>query len=148
MTTCVEITREYEITSETVQDYKDWIDQVFSQQFVLSHLKGQLMGSVEYQDWSDSESEDCFGDCSSLQQLFSEELQTEESNALPPVVVVHESQQVNQPPTFDLDHGPQEDHQSPVKLNYIIKSATDLIIYIKGSYNMFMTLRRCHDVIV
>ena len=83
MTTYVEITREYEMKSETVQDYKDWIDRVFSRQFVLPHLKGQLKGSVEYRDWSDSESEDDFGDCSSLQQLFSEKCQTEDSNVLP-----------------------------------------------------------------
>ena len=111
MTTSVEITWEYEMKSETVQDYKDWIDQVFSQQFVPSHLKGQLMGSVEYQDWSDSDSEDDFGDCSSLQQLFSEECQTEESNVFPPVVLVHESQQVNQ--SLTIDHRPQEDPQFP-----------------------------------
>ena len=109
--TSVEITREYEMKSEPFQDYRDWIDQVFSQQFVLSDLKGQLEGSIKNQDWSDSESEFDFEESDSFQQLFSEECQTEESNVLPPVVLVHESQQVNQPPTIDIDHRPPADPQ-------------------------------------
>ena len=111
--TSVEITPEYEMKSEPFQDYRDWIDRVFSQQFVLSDLKGQLEGSIKNQDWSDSESEFDFEDSDSFQQLFSEKCQTEELFVLPTIDLDHGPQEDHQSPTIDLDHGQQEDHQCP-----------------------------------
>ena len=72
--------------SVTFQNCEGRTDRVHSQQFGTSFLKRQLMGSVENQDWSDSESDYDFEDSDSLQQLFSEKCQTEESFVLPTMV--------------------------------------------------------------
>ena len=110
--------------SVTFQNCKGRIDRVHSQQFGTSFLKRQIMGYVENQDWSDSESDYDFEDSESLQQLFSEKCQIvlptmvldhgpQEDHQSTRIDLVHGSQEDHQSTTMDLDHGSQEDHHTP-----------------------------------